>query len=124
MANAVFSSSVSYTPSGGGSLTQGFRVTFDYTASVSATLDVAVDSDTEIDIQPLSVGDVLGFVLRNNTDKALEVKSGANALYKVAPGGMVMHWNPTAPGAFITSLKVKPGKPTKAGTIEYIVLGN
>jgi hypothetical protein len=124
MANAVFSSSVTYTPSGGGSLTQGFRVAFAYTASSSGTIDVAAGANTEVDIGFGAVGAVLGFVLQNMTDKDLSIKVGTTAVYSLAAGGILMHWSPDKSAVSLAGVKVKPDSPIKAGTIEYIVLGN
>ncbi|NRD44921.1 hypothetical protein [Corallococcus exiguus] len=124
MANAVFSSSVTYTPSGGGSLTQGFRVAFPYTASSAGTVDVAAGSTTAVEIGFGSVNEVLGFVLQNNTDKDIAIKVGTTALYKLAAGGVLMHWSPVKSGASLSGVSATPETPTNPGTIEYVVLGN
>ncbi|MEZ4293389.1 MAG: hypothetical protein R3B70_00310 [Polyangiaceae bacterium] len=124
MANAVFSSSVSYTPSGGGSLTQGFRVAFPYSASSAGTIDVAASANSDIDIELGAVSDVLGFVLQNNTDADLEISVSTNVVYSLAKGGVLMHWSPAASGASLAAITVKPDSPPGGGSIEYIVLGN
>ncbi|NOK16270.1 hypothetical protein [Corallococcus carmarthensis] len=124
MANAVFSSSVTYTPSGGGSLTQGFRVAFAYTASSAGTVDVAAGSSAAVDIVFGSVSEVLGFVLQNNTDKDIAIKVGANTFYSLAAGGVLMHWSPAKSASSLTGVKATPDSPTNAGTIEFVVLGN
>jgi hypothetical protein len=124
MANALFSSSVTYTPGGGGSLTQGFRVAFSYTACSSGTIDVAANANTAIDIPLGAVDEVLGFVLQNNTLKDLEVKVDANVMYKLAAGGVLMHFSPVKSALSLAKVKVTPDSPTKAGTIDFIVLGN
>jgi hypothetical protein len=125
MANAVFSSSVTYTPSGGGSLTQGFRVAFAYTASSSGTIDVPKGNSTEVDVGFGAVAEVLGFVLQNKTAKDITVKVGATTVYKLAAGGALMHWSPGKSALSLASVKVTPeADPNNAGAIEYIVLGN
>lgn len=124
MANAVFTSSVSYTPGGGGSLTQGFRVAFEHSASVAGTIDVAAGSSTKVDIPFGSVGDVLGFVLQNNTDSEVDVEVGGNSVCKIAAGGVILQFVPKKSTKSLTAVKATPSAPTKAGTIDFIVLGN
>ncbi|WP_223645124.1 hypothetical protein [Corallococcus sp. EGB] len=124
MADAVFSSKVTYTPSGGGSLTQGFNVAFPYTASSSGTVDVAAGASAAVDILFGSVNEVLGFILQNNTDKDIAIKVGANDLYNLAAGGVLMHWSPVKSTKSLTGVKATPASPINPGTIEYVVLGN
>jgi hypothetical protein len=125
MAGAVFTSSVSYTPGGGGSLTQGFRVAFTYSAVSSGTIDIASGSSAAQTIQFAGVGTALGFVVQNNTDADIHVSlNGSANLFRVAQGGVVMHWAPEAPAATpLSSATITPVTPTEDGSVDYIVLG-
>ncbi|WP_437755095.1 hypothetical protein [Sorangium sp. So ce1389] len=124
MANAMFTSSISYSPSGGGSLTQGFRVAFAYSASCSGTIDVAAGANSAIDIAFGAVNDVLGFVLQNNTLADIELQVDGNSVYKLAAGGVLMHWSPDKSAQSLAKVTATPGSPAEKGTIEYVVLGN
>lgn len=128
MASAVFTSGLTYSPGGGGTLTQGFRAAFDYAAVSAGKYDVAATSVTAVAIPFGGVGSALGVIIQNNTDCAVEVKiNGSAALYNLAAGGLLMHWAPKSPAALpLTSITVTPvtGGPTVAGSIDYVVLGN
>lgn len=126
MAGAVFTSSVTYVPGGGGSLTQGFRVAFSYSAVSAGTIDIAAAANTAVVIPFGGVGSSLGLVVQNNTNADVTVSlNAASNIYRLSPGGVVMHWAPAAPGGTpLTGVSVTPQAPTEAGSVDYVVLGN
>lgn len=128
MASAVFTSGLTYTPGGGGTLNQGFRVAFNYTAVSAGKHDVAIGSTSAVAIAFGGVGNALGVLVQNNIDVDLTVTiNGSAALYRLAPGGMLMHWAPAAPGGTpLTAIAVTPAGsgPSVAGSVDYVILGN
>ncbi|MBL8739672.1 MAG: hypothetical protein JNK04_01220 [Myxococcales bacterium] len=130
MGIAAFSCNVTYSPGGGGSLSQSFNVAAPYTAISSGKIDVpaATAAATSFPIPFGGVGvDARGFLVQNNTDSDLEIDLSASgtAQYRLAPGGLVMHWAAKkAGGASLKAADVTVASLTiDAGAIDYIVLG-
>lgn len=138
MANAVFTSSVTYEPGGGGSITQGFRTDFKYKAVSAGKWDVAAGAPpAKYEIPFGGVGSALGFILQNNTDRDVAVTlngpddaagSPAPSQYDLAPGGMLMHWAAKAPASTAAAFKrVRFELKTAAsvdGSVDFIILGD
>lgn len=127
MANAVFTSSVTYEPGGGGTITQGFRMAFDYSALSAGRWDIAVGSTNVVVAAFGGVSSAQGLVLQNNTDVDIGLGfNSATVLYHLAPGGLIMHWAPKAPGGTpLQSVHITPtAGPTKAGYLDFIILGS
>jgi hypothetical protein len=134
MATAAFGSSLTYAPGGGGSLTQSFNVNATYTAISSGTIDIGVGTASGV-IFGIPFGgvntDARGLVIKNNTKQDLGIRiNGVPAapatLYRLAPGGVFMHWAPVAAGASaLTAAAVDTTVlAADAGSVDYIVLGN
>lgn len=133
MSSAVFTSSLTYTPGGGGSLTQSFGVNVPYTAVSSGTIDIpgATAAATAFLIPFGGVNvDARGLMIKNNTDLDVGIRFNTSMTdsYHLAPGGVLMHWAPAAAAAPASALKgasiATTALTVNAGTIDYIVLGN
>lgn len=133
MPNAVFSSNLTYTPGGGGSLTQSFGVVAPYAAISAGTIDVpsgtAASSSFAIPFGGVET-DARGLVIKNNTAFDIGIRlNGASAdLYHLAPGGLLMHWAPKAASNPASALKAASFTTTanvdSDGTVDFIVLGD
>ncbi len=128
MGTAAFSCNVTYTPGGGGNLSQSFGMATQYTAISAGKFDVPSGSTTDVVIPFGGVGvDARGVVIQNNTDVDLKVDINATGTfqYQLAPGGLFMHWAPKkAAAAQLIHVTVKPASgPTEAGVVDFIVLG-
>jgi hypothetical protein len=128
MGTAAFSCSVTYTPGGGGNISQSFGSAVPYTAISAGKFDVATGSTTAIGIPFGGVGtDSRGILVQNNTDVDLEVdiSNTSTAQYRLAPGGLFMHWAPKKAGGMnLVAITVKPATgPTEPGVVDFIVLG-
>ncbi|MBK8258030.1 MAG: hypothetical protein IPK82_35860 [Polyangiaceae bacterium] len=147
MVAAAFASTLTYAPGGGGSLTQSFGVNVSYAAISAGTIDVgvgtAIDTTIEIPFGGVNV-EAQGVVIKNNTGIDIGIRlndlptvvapATSASIYRLAPGGMWMHWAPKAAGsqkltkaAFVVTKTVAnpaPPAPPEAGTVEYIVLGS
>jgi len=133
MSSAVFTSSLTYTPGGGGSLTQSFGVNVSYTAVSSGTIDIpaATASAAPFTIPFGGVNtDARGLLIKNNTNLDIGIRlnlagAGANT-YQLAPGGVMMHWAPAAAaGGHLTMTTITTtALVVNAGTVDYIVLGD
>ena len=130
MGIAAFSCNVTYSPGGGGTLSQSFNVAAPYTAISSGKIDVpaATAASTAFSIPFGGVGvDARGFLVQNNTDSDLEIDLSASgtAQYRLSPGGLVMHWaTKKAGGASLKAADVTVATLTvEPGAIDFIVLG-
>ena len=130
MGTAAFSCNVTYSPGGGGTLSQSFNVAAPYTAISAGKIDVpaATAAATTIAIPFGGVGvETRGLLIQNNTDSDLEIDLSASgtAQYRLAPGGVVMHWAAKkASGAPLLAAEVTIATLTvDAGAIDFIVLG-
>jgi hypothetical protein len=127
MASAVFTSGLMYSPGGGGTLNQGFRMAFNYTAVSAGRHDVAAGSVAAVVVSFGGVGKALGVIVQNSTDVDVSVKINASAVvFNLAPGGMLMQWAPKAPGtAPFAGVTFTPMVgPSVDGAVEYVVLGS
>ncbi|AGP41513.1 hypothetical protein [Sorangium cellulosum] len=131
MSNALFTSELTYTPGGGGALTQSFRVTAPYTAISAGTLDIpdATASGQAFVIPFGGVNtDARGLVIKNNTglDIGIRLNGAAANIYQLAAGGVFMHWAPAAAaaGALTGASVTTTAATTGPGTVDYIVLGS
>ena len=130
MGIAAFSCNVTYSPGGGGTLSQSFNVAAPYTAISSGKIDVPGGTAAGISFAiPFGgVGvDARGFLVQNNTDSDLEIdlSTSGTAQYRLPPGGPVMHWaTRKAGGASLTKAEVSVATLTvEPGAIDFIVLG-
>lgn len=132
MASAVFASNVSYEPGGGGSITQGFRAAFEYTAVNAGRWDVApADPAVPFALPFGGVGVVKGLIVQNNTSTDIGIAINGTAatpvaLFHLAPGATFMHWSATAIGAGskgLAKVEIVPDK-TTSGSVDFLVLGN
>lgn len=136
MAQAIFSSNISYSPGGGGSLTQSFNLMAPYNAINSGVHDVG---DTAmggfVNIAFGSVTGTRGLFIRNNSGTSIELfvnnpaaTSGSAGGFQLHAGGILLVCATTAGGAVvgpIASLKAfMIAAPSSSGTIDYIVLGD
>lgn len=135
MGIAAFSCNVTYSPGGGGTLSQSFNVAAPYTGISAGKIDVAAGSaaNGDYDISFGSVGvDARGVLIQNNTDSDVEIDVNAAGTstpqYALAPGGVFMHWAPkkaTAKSLVSLGLTIAAAISTsKGGAIDFIVLGD
>jgi hypothetical protein len=128
MSIAAFSCNVTYTPGGGGALSQNFNLAVPYSAISAGKLDVPSGSSAAVSVPFGGVGvDTRGLLIQNNTDVDIEVDvaNTGTAQYHLAPGGLLLHWSPKkAAASALVALSLKPATATAAdGSIDFIVLG-
>jgi hypothetical protein len=136
MPKATFSANVTYTPGGGGSLTQSFGVGVTYAAISAGTIDIPkAGGKVMIPFGGVDT-DACGLVIKNNTSRDIGVRLNASAtadagtdIYHLAPGGIFMHLAPGLVKAGSVALKhaaITAALITTdaAETVDYIVLGN
>ena len=129
MPQAEFSSSVTYSPPGGGLLTQAFGVTANYASASAGTVAISAKADPHPIAIPFGgIGaDARGLVVRNNTavDLGIRLNGATSDLYRLAPGGLIMHWAPASAGASaLTACTVAPAVAAPSdGSIDYLVFG-
>ncbi len=131
MGIAAFSCNVTYTPGGGGTLSQSFNVAASYAAISAGKIDVAAGTagNDTYDVAFGAVGtDACGVVVQNNTDSDVRIDfNGAGPVQALAPGGVFTHWAPKkAASNSLTSLSLAIAGATAnsaGGGIDYIVLG-
>lgn len=130
MGIAAFSCNVTYSPGGGGTLSQSFNVAAPYTAISAGKIDVpaATAATTSFSLPFGGVNvDARGLLIQNNTDSdlAIDLSASGTAQYRLAPGGLVIHFAPKkAGGASLKAADVVVASLTvAAGAIDFIVLG-
>lgn len=141
MAQAIFSSNITYAPGGGGSLTQNFGVTATYAAINAGTIDVpsTVTTTDPIAIPFGSVdvtgGGARGVFVRNNAGADIKLyvnrdtgtaPAPTDKFFQLPAGGMLMYWIPAAvtPSAnAVVAMQAFLQATGPGGTIDYITLG-
>lgn len=131
MSNAVFNSNVTYTPGGGGTLTQSFAVTVSYAAISAGTIDIpasAAVGPATFTVPFGAVSGANGLLVKNNTANPLGIRLNGSSgdIYQIAPNGVLMHWAPK-PGVAVTTpltAAVVTIGITDGGSVDYVVLGD
>ncbi|MDB4927864.1 MAG: hypothetical protein JWM10_348 [Myxococcaceae bacterium] len=144
MSQAIFSTNVSYTPGGGGALTQSFNGVAPYNAINAGSYDLAhMGTTTNFTIAFGGVGIARGFIVRNNTGNPIHLflnnpitsfsSFPANDLthphqyedayaaaggFQLPPGGVLTLCFPTAPSS------MGPSSPLGALAKVTVILAN